>query len=61
MQTPLSVKGLTNPIVAMARANSTYSPGITSGTQRKAIIAPEPVMANHEAWRAKSAPTRSEA
>src|ERR1035437_9335875 len=56
MQTPLSVKGITKANVAIARASGTYPPGITSGTHRKAIIAPTPVIANHDAWRANSTP-----
>ena len=59
MQTPLSVNGLTKANVAIARVTITYSPGITSGTHRKAIIAPTPVIANHDAWRANSTPTCS--
>ena len=45
--------------VASASATITYSPGTTSGTHRKAIMAATPLIANHDACHANSTRTRS--
>ena len=59
MQTPLSVNGMTKAKATTASAIATASAGTTSGTQRKAIMAPTLLIAKFAAWRANSTPTRS--
>jgi hypothetical protein len=61
MQTPPSVKGHTKAMIASARMTGTLSAGTSSGAHRSATIAPTLLSANHDAWRANSTPTRSDA
>ena len=59
MQTPLSVSGITKAMVEASSASHRYSTDTSTGAHKKQIMAPTPVTANHEAWRANSVPTRS--
>ena len=59
MQTPPSVNGATKASAASVNATGTYFAGASSGETRKTAIAATPEIANQQAWRANSSPTRS--